>query len=468
MVSTVSPFTTSLPDAGAVAGLRSSLQGNVFLPGEEGYAVAVTAWAALVRHTPDIVVMPETVHDVARAVAFAHEFDLPVAVQGTGHGMPVPCTEGMLINTSRMQRVVIYPEWRMARVEAGATWEHVIPLAHAHGLAPLNGSSSSVGVVGYTLGGGHGWMARKYGRAADRLVAADVVTADGRLLHVSNDSHPELFWALKGGSGNFGIVTALEFELVPVDTIFGGAVLYPIADAPRVFEAFSSWTDTLPEDITASIALVRLPPMPDLPPMLQGVQAVVIRACAVGDLRAGEATIAPMRELGTTIMDTFCEMPYTAIDAISMDPKDPMPAFATAMALNDLDDATISSLLACAGPGVDSPLLSIEIRDYRRTGPKGISRGAGAFEGLSLFAVGVPVNPEVGSALHCALGGLHDAMRPHMAERVLLNFLGDGDLGPERTRAAFATDDFARLQEVKRRYDPQNRFRFNHNIPPAE
>lgn len=200
--------------------------------------------------------------------------------------------------------------------------------------------------------------------------------------------------------------------------------------------------------------------------MLQGVQAVVIRACAVGDLRSGEATIAPMRQLGTAIMDTFCEMPYTAIDAISMDPKDSMPAYGTAMMLNDLDEETVSSLLAVAGPGVESPLLSIEVRDYRRIGPEGTSQGAGAFEGLSLFAIGVPMNPEAGMALQGALAGLRAAMQPHMADHVLLNFLGDGDVGPERTRAAYGADDFTRLREVKRRYDPENRFRFNHNIAP--
>jgi hypothetical protein len=401
-------------------------------------------------------------------VAFAHLFDLPVAVQGTGHGIPVHCDTGMLINTSRMQGVSIFPEHRLARVEAGVTWERVIPAAAEHGLAPLNGSSSGVGVIGYTLGGGHGWLGRKYGRAADRVVAADVVTATGELLHVSADSHPDLFWALRGGSGNFGIVTSLEFELVPVEEVFGGAVMYPLAEAPRVFDAYARWVGTLPDDITTSIAILRLPPVPTLPPPLQGAQLVVVRACAVGDPRDAEAAIAPIRKLGTPVMDTFGVMPYTAIDAISMDPKESMPARATSMVLADLNAGSVESLLRAVGPGVESPLLSVELRDYRRNDVATSDAGAGAQYGLSLFAVGAAMGPEGTLVLDAGLAGLREAMRPYMTERAMLNFLGDGDVGPERTRACFTTEEFARLQAIKRRYDPQNRFRFNHNIAPAQ
>jgi hypothetical protein len=372
----------------------------------------------------------------------------------------------MLINTSRMQRVSIFPDRSQARVEAGVRWEKVIPLAAQHGLAPLNGTSSSVGVVGYTLGGGHGWLARKYGRAAERVVAADVVTATGELLHVSADSHPDLFWAIRGGGGNFGIVTALEFELVPVDEVFGGSVMYPLADAPRVFAAYSRWAATVPEDVTSSITILRLPAAPTLPPPLQGAQMVVIRACAVGDLRDGEAAIAPMRSLGTPAMDTFGVMPYTAIDAISMDPKESMPALATTVTLPALDEPTIVALLGVAGPGVETPIVAIEVRDLRRNGQQDRTAGAGSFAGLSLFAVGAAMSPEATVALTSALDELRDALRPHAGERVAYNFLGEGDVGPERTRAAFGEEAFARLQDVKRRYDPGNRFRFNHNIVP--
>lgn len=342
MVSISPAPATFLPES--VAALRAGLQGEVFLPGEPGFAEAVKSWVTNLQHTPDIVVMPESADDVSTAMVFAADQDLKVAVQGTGHGISIPCDAGLFLNTSRMQDVSIGPERRTARVGAGVKWASVIPLAHEHGLAPLNGSSSDVGVVGYTLGGGHGWMARKYGRAADRIIAADLVTATGEQIHVTAESHPDLFWALRGGSGNFGIVTALEFRLVPVDTIFGGDVMYPLADAKRVFTEYATWSASLPRDITTSISIMRFPPLPVLPPMLQGAELVVVRACAVGDLDAGAALIQPIRELGEPVLDTFETMPYTKIDAISMDPVDPMPMLGGTMRLKDLSPEARSTI----------------------------------------------------------------------------------------------------------------------------
>ncbi len=461
---TLSPQSSLDPEA--IASLRNNVQGSVYLPDDAGYDDAVRAWAAHARHSPNVAVMPETDQDVARAVALAHRFDLPVAVQVTGHGVPRSANEGVFINTARMQGVSIDPERKLARAEAGVTWESLIPRAAEYGLAPLSGSSSTVGVVGYTLGGGYGWLARKYGRAADRVVSADVVTAEGELLHVTADAHPDLFWAIRGGGGNFGVVTALEFELVEVADVFGGSVMYPLEDAPRIFEAYSQWTASVTDDITSSIGILRMPPAPAIPPPLRGAQLVVIRACASGDLHAGEAAIAPMRLLGTQVMDTFTSMPFTQIDAISMDPKESMPALGTTMMLEDLDASAADALLGQMGAGVESPLLALEIRDYRRTTVEEGDTGAGSRFGLSMFAIGPVMSDEGKAALGDALSRLREAMQPYATEEVLLNFVGEGDVGADRTKAAYPDADFARLQEIKRRYDPQNRFRFNHNIAP--
>jgi hypothetical protein len=460
MVFTASSSDTSaLPfDADALAALRSTFQGDAYLPDDDEYAGAVAAWSLLVRHTPAVAVMPESAGDIAAAVAFAAAHDLPVGVMGSGHGQPIPCEGGVLLNTSRMRGVTIDPETR------------VIPLAHQHGLAPLNGSSSDVGVVGYTLGGGHGWLARKYGRAADCVIAVELVTASGEKIRVTGDSEPELFWALRGGSGNFGVVTALEFGLVPVSTVYGGCTMYPLAQAEQVMTEFARWSATLPATITASIGIMRFPPLPMLPPALQGASVIAVRACAVGDLAGGEALITPMRDLGTPVMDTFGVMPYTAIDAISMDPVDPMPVMGMTMMLRDLDEATIDAILRVAGPDVDSPLLMIDIRDLRpapggMNGPEGDARAH--LNGLTVYVAAIPMNEEMGGAIAQALAALRETLAPFASERVALNFLGDGDSGPERTRAAFPAEAWERLREVKRRYDPENRFRFNHNIPPA-
>jgi len=450
------PDTPSRFNSEALEHLRTALKGQALLPGDAGFDEAILAWSRGIRHAPSIVVLPETAADVVAAVAFARDHDLPVAVQSTGHGVPVGCIDGMLINTMHMQGVTVDPATRIARVEAGAKWGSVVPVAQEHGLAPLSGSSTDVGVVGYTLGGGHGWLARKYGRAADRVVAADLVTAEGELLHVTEERHPDLFWAIRRGTSNFGIVTALEFELVPVAQVFGGSVMYPLMDASAVFAAFAGWVADLTDDVTASISIMRFPPLPELPPMLQGVACVVVRACAVDDLAAGEAAIAPMRSLGQPIIDTFGIMPFSAIDAISMDPVDPMPAIGRTLMLPSLDDAVIGALLAETGPGVESPILMTEIRYFGE-----------AEAPFSLYAVGVTFSPEMHAAVSEALMGLGQALQPFAADRVMLNFLADGDVGDHRTRAAYSEADYLRLQRIKGAYDPGNRFRFNHNIPPA-
>jgi FAD/FMN-containing dehydrogenase len=459
------PVSSNLLKGEDLAFLRSKIQGQVFTPDEAGYAAAVASWSLNTRHVPLLVVLAESAADVAAAVRFASERDLPVGVQATGHGSPVACVGGILINTTRMQGVTIDSDKQSARVEAGAKWSAVIPLAQEHGLAPLSGSSTDVGVVGYTLGGGTGWLARQYGRAADRIIAADLVTADGNLVQVSRDSHPDLFWAIHGGSSNFGIVTSLEFGLVPVERVYGGSVMYPLEMAREVFAAFNTWTASLPESITATITIMRFPPLPFLPPMLQGVAAVIVRACAVGDLAAGEASIAPMRSLGAPILDTFDTMPFTAIDAISMDPVEPLPAVGRTLTLPSLDAETVDVLLSVAGPGIESPVLMFEIRHL--TNPAAGHRLAPDDAAFSVYAVGITPAPEAKTAVERALEEFGDALASHASSHVLLNFLGDGDVGELRTRAAFSETDYLRMQEIKAIHDPGNRFRFNHNIAPA-
>ena len=197
-----------------------------------------------------------------------------------------------------------------ARVEAGAKWRDVIAAAHPHGLAPLNGTSETVGVSGYILGGGIGWLVRQYGAAAGSLRAADVVTADGRLLRVDGQNHGDLFWGLRGGGGNFGIVTSFEFDLYPVKEIFGGFVAYPLAQGKQVLSAYAQWTKTVPDTLTSAVRLVHYPPAPAIPEPLRGASAIVIMACYTGSTAEGEALVKPLRSIGTPLLDTFRPMPY--------------------------------------------------------------------------------------------------------------------------------------------------------------
>ncbi|MGN6030937.1 MAG: FAD-binding oxidoreductase [Thermomicrobiales bacterium] len=454
------------------ADLRLGLQGEVLMPGNPGYQEAVASWVVNAGHRPDLVVLAECASDIQLAVRFAGARGLPVGVQATGHGVLAPVTRGLLINTSRMQGVSVDPVARTARVEAGVKWAKVVPLAQEHGLAPLLGSTTDVGVVGYTLGGGTGWLARHYGFAADRIVSADLVTADGDLIHVTEVAHPELFWALRGGSGNFGIVAALEFELVPVSTVFGGTAFYPIAHAREVLSAFAAWTEGLPETITASCGIMRLPPMPQLPPPLQGATVVFTRACGIGDLEQAEAIIGPIREIGgiAPVMDTFGVMPFAAIDAISMDPVDPMPFAATTTSLDALDEATIDRLLAVAGEGVETPVMMIDIRYIAGAVDRMPRRGGVANRHDAPMAVmlgAVVFDPAMGPAVHAALAEVKAALSPAASRSLLLNFLHLGDASEEQVRACFAKDDYLRLRQVKADLDPGNMFRYNANIPPA-
>ena len=257
----------------------------------------------------------------------AKEADLAVHVQSTGHGYPHQAHGGMLVNTSGMQSLSLDPQACSARVGAGVRWDRVIEEAAPHGLAPLNGSSPDVGVVGYTLGGGTGPMGRTFGFAADQVRGIQLVTADGSLVEVDAESEPELFWALRGGKCSIGIVTELEFNLVPVPGVYGGAIFFAGSDAPAIMHAYGDWVHTLPESTTASIALLRLPDDEHIPAPLRGKLPVHLRFVHVGDERTGAAQLEPMRRAGSPLVDLVGMLPYAAIGSVHQDPTDPMPAW---------------------------------------------------------------------------------------------------------------------------------------------
>ncbi len=450
-----------------IAKLQEALRGSVLLPEHTDYRDAVSNWIIGLEHQPAIVVLAETAQDIAEAVRFAVAFDLPISVQATGHGVQVANVAGLHINTSRMTGVSIDAERRIARVEAGAKWAHVIPMAHEHGLAPLNGSTSDVGVVGYSLGGGTGWMARKYGFAADRITRIELVTANGEQIVADTATNPDLFWAMRGGGGNFGVVTALEFELLPVADFFGGSVFYPLEAAREVFAAYGEWTETLPDDVTASIAIFRFPPLPFLPEPLQGKAVVRIAAVALGE--QGEALVAPIRNIVTPVMDVFAQMPYTMIDIVSSDPVDPMPLADTTMNFDEFGPDAVDSLLRVADAGIDTPVMMIEVRYLRGAGEQAPQRSSAANRNAgnyALFAGGVVMSPEMGVALQAELAGLRAAMAPHSNGRVFLNFLGQAEPETARTMQAFTLEHHIHLSRIKAKFDPDNRFRFNRNIAP--
>lgn len=439
--------------------LLLAVQGPVFAPGDAGYAEEVAGFNVAHRPAAALVVGATSSADVAAAVRYARATGRRVAVQATGHGLTEELFDTVLVSTRRMDRVSIDPLNRRATVGAGVRWNAVIEAAAPHGLAPLNGSSSHVGVVGYTTGGGLGPMARRYGFAADHVRRFTIVTADGRVRDIDENATGEdgdLFWAVRGGKGNFGIVTELEFDLVPVAGFFGGAVIFPGEAAGAVLHAWRAWAPTLPEETTTSVALLNLPPDPRLPEPLRGRSVVALRFTHLG--AGGADLLAPMRAVAEPLMDTVTDLPYAAIDAVHMDPTDPMPGWDRGCALAELTAETADTVLAHA---VDSPLAMIEIRllggaiARRPEVPNAVSGRDAAF---GVFTVGVLAGPQP-HLVPAASAALVEALRPWAAAGGLVNFLGQAS--PDRVGSLWSAADRARLRTIAATVDPDRTFATN-------
>ena len=454
----------------AVEDLRVQLRGGLLRPGEEDYDTARAAWNLNAHQRPAVVVVAENAADILAAVRFAREEGLGVGVMATGHGVGTPPDGGLLVNTSRMRGVRVDPLARTARVEAGALWKDVIPKAHEHGLAALAGSAPHVGVVGYTMGGGFGWLGRKYGLNSASVTEAEIVTADGELLRLSADENPDLFWGLKGGGGNFGIVASLQFRLYPLVSVFGGSVFYPVERAREVLNAYARWSADLPDEMTTAVAFMNIPPLPHLPEPLRGRSVVVVKGCFCGERPGdGEEMFRPVREgLGGPILDTFREMPVTEMDRISMDPVDPLGVIQHAELLSDLSPGAVEALVRVAGVGSGSPLTILELR---RLG--GALVGAPEHPNLlggarySMNAIGATFTPDMVEGVKAHLLRLVEATRPYQTGKTFLNFMEE-DPSEDRVRAAYTPGDWERLVDLKARRDPHNLFRFHRNLPPSQ
>jgi FAD/FMN-containing dehydrogenase len=453
------------------------------VPGDDGYDTARQTWnVTTFDQHPALVVMPSTSADVASAVGFAREHNLPVAIQGGGHGHPHPANDALLVNFASMTSVHVTPVTPAsdspgraraagtARADAGAKWRDVITAAHPHGLAPLNGFAGTVGVSGYTLGGGIGWLARQYGAAASSLRSAEVVTADGRLLEVDDQNHPDLFWGLRGGGGNFGIVTSLEFELYPVKEIFGGFLVYPLALGKQALSAYAQWTKRVPDTLTSAVRLVHYPPAPVIPEPLRGVSAIAIMACYTGSTAEGEALVKPLRSIGTPLLDTFRLMPYADVGTIANDPPEapPLFTFINGGGLRDMSPDVIDALLRIAGDRA----AGIFLVEARHTGGA-LARQPddvmpfGFRSPWFISALAAAPTPEVLEGGKRSVATLFEALAPALTGEVLINSLDAGNTGSHLTRAAYSEENYRKLVALKDTYDPANVFRFNHNIAPS-
>jgi FAD/FMN-containing dehydrogenase len=447
--------------------LGARIRGDVVGPADPGYDQARQAWNLSADQRPAFVALPETADDVVEIVGYARRHGLRIAPQGTGHNAVPIVWDGdtVLLSTVRMRGVVIDVPGRRARVAAGTLWLEVTAPASEHGLAPLAGSSPDVGVVGYSLGGGISWLARKHGLSANSVLAIELVTADGRLRRVDAEHDADLFWALRGGGGSFGVVTAMEIALYPLPELYAGAMFWPWERSSEVMHAWREWTETAPEEVTSSARILQLPPIPEIPEPLRGRSFVTIDAAVIGNRAFGAGVIQALRDLAPEI-DTFDMVAPVALSRLHNDPEEPMPGMAEHRLLGSLPAAAIDAFVAAAGPGSGSPLLLAEIRHLG--GALGVAKpGSGATAKLDaaylLFGAGVSATPELVAALEAALPAFKAALAPWDAGRGYLNF----EENAVDSKLFYDELTHRRLSRVKAQVDPRDMFRSNHPIAPA-
>jgi FAD/FMN-containing dehydrogenase len=347
----------------------------------------------------------------------------------------------------------------------------VLEKAQAFGLAPLLGSSPGVGAVGYTLGGGLGWLARKYGLAADSVHSFEVVTAEGRRLRASQTENGELFWALRGGGGSFAIVTGMKIQLYPVATVFGGNLVYPIELAKEVITRYREWIASAPEELTSSIVIMNFPPVPDVPELLRGKSAVLVRGCYSGPVEQGEALLRYWLDWKAPIANMFRAMPFAEVATISNDPKDPASGYSTGVWLRELSDEAIDTLIQYGvSRAGSSPLVVTEMRHVGGAFSR-IDKHANAFGNrdaqLLLELIGATPTAEARRHVEQYMGQFQRELQPHMTGGVYMNFLS-GKEARERVKDAYLPESYRRLKALKAQYDPDNRFQFSFNIPPVK
>jgi hypothetical protein len=443
--------------------LREGVGGHVYLPGDAGYDEARQAWNLALSQEPQVIVDAETVVDVQLAVRFARSNGMPIGVMATGHGLPRGC-DGVLIRTARMRGVRIDPATRMAYIQGGALVKDVLAAGQPHGLAMLSGSSPEVGVVGYTLGGGFGLMIRKHGLAIDRVRSVRVVTPDGALVTANAEENADLFWAIRGGGGAFGVVVEMTMELVEQETVFGGATIYPAENAEAILRAYAAWTEGQPEEVTTTLLMMNLPPLPVVPEPLRGRAVIVINGCVCGSLEGAEEAVRPLREMGTPILDHWGTMPYSANACIYNDPTEPMPALVQGALLGDLSPKTIERMVAVIGPIDQMPQLCFQVRHI--DGAMGrVAQGETAIGGFRrasymVYTIGVP-NPFASiAALHDHADSVLTALGDAVICRGPLNFLGEGKVRAKDVCGLYGESEYERLGQVKRAIDPDNAFRY--------
>ena len=462
--------TSKLPDDSTVETFRDRLRGDLLHPGDDGYDEARSVWNDMVDKYPAMIAQCEGTADVMAAVEFAREHGVVLSIKGGGHNFAgtAVCEDGLVIDLSPMNAVQVDPDAQRARVQAGATWADFDHEAQAFGLATTGGLVSTTGVAGLTLGGGQGYLARKHGLTVDNLHSADVVTADGDFVHASAETTEDLFWALRGGGGNFGVVTAFEFDLHPVGpTVLGGPVFHPYEDAAEALRFYREFTADAPRELACYALVVRVPPEEPFPEAYRGEPAVAFAVCYAGPIEEGEETVSPLREFGDPIVDAIQPMPYAGLQqAFDDGSPEGYRWYTKSHYLDGLSDDAIETILEYTDP-FPGPLTQVAIE------PMG-----GAIADVDPTATAFPhrdasysfgiwpgwADPENDDELIGWARGFHKAMAPYTTDGVYANYLDRDE--SDRVEAAYGVN-YDRLVEIKTEWDTENVFRMNQNIEPA-
>ena len=457
------------PAAIDLSPLAARLSGTALSPGDDGWDAGRQAWNLVADQRPAAVVLAGGVDDVRATVDFARERGLRVAPQSTGHAASgiASLDDTILLRTLQMNGVEVDAEARRARVEAGALWGAVGASAAEHGLVGVHGSAAEVGVVGYTLGGGLGWTSRLYGLATNSVLAIEAVTGDGELVRADHESEPDLFWALRGGGGSFGVVTAIEFSLYPMTEAYAGMIAWPADRGAEVIPAYVEWTRDLPDEMTAWARFLTLPPLPEVPEFLRGNPIVDVTAAYAGPESEGAELVRPLLEkLGEPMMNSLGTIPATALSALNGDPEDPVPALGDGDLLGEFPAEAADALVGVAGAGSGSPLLSVQLRHLGGAMARPPANG-GATAALdaefAIYSVGMAADPDGATATEAHVKKVREALEPWSATSRYLNFV---DV-PAPAALSFDEDTYARLQQVKGKYDPDGVFRANHEVAAA-
>jgi FAD/FMN-containing dehydrogenase len=467
---TLDAGTTSWPEA-ALAALRGGLRGAVQLPGDAGYDAARSVWNAAVDRRPGLIVQAAGAADVVRTVNAARDGNLLLSIRGGGHNIAgnAVCDGGLMLDLSRMRSVRVDPERRRAWVEPGATLGDVDKETQAFGLAVPTGINSTTGIAGLTLGGGFGWITRKFGMTIDNLCGVDVVTADGRLRHAGAEENPDLFWALRGGGGNFGVVTSFEFRLHPVGPeVLSGLIVHPLDDAPGLLRTYRRIVAEAPDELTCWVVMRKAPPLPFIPEAWHGRDVLVFAACYSGALDEGEKALAELRSLGRPIADVVGPHPFAGWQAAF----DPLlaPGARNYWKSHDFVDLADGAIAAAVDAVRRLPTGECEVFIAHVGGAMSrVPADATAYpQRRSHFIMNVHARwrdaAADGTCIEWARA-LFDATAPYAAGSVYVNFMPADE--QERIPGGVYAGNYARLAEVKRRYDPGNLFRMNHNIAPA-